>query len=259
VNETRRVSLRNPWYRMYAEFATDPKVQSMSESMQRRLTMLFCLHCDDALTKLTDEEVAFSLRITALETAKTKQLFADKGFISDGWVLCNWDKRQYRSDVSTGRVKRFRNANKPFQKQHETAPETDTDTDTDTEAEQSADKRAPLPPIPIFRIPPDSLSRIRKLADQAPDPSEFEPGIERAMQAISTSANPAATLTAMEENLPLWWAAQRDGRTKTRILKWMIIDGDYLRKPRGPTPRKSDVVREQISRNPNPRLIHGKL
>ena len=31
------------WMRLYAEFATDPKVQMMSEAMQRRHVMLFCL------------------------------------------------------------------------------------------------------------------------------------------------------------------------------------------------------------------------
>jgi hypothetical protein len=35
----------NQWFRMYSEFATDPKVQSMDETLQRRFTMFLCLHC----------------------------------------------------------------------------------------------------------------------------------------------------------------------------------------------------------------------
>ena len=47
--------MANPWFRMYAEFATDPKVQSMSEAMQRRLTMLLCLRCSDVLATLQED------------------------------------------------------------------------------------------------------------------------------------------------------------------------------------------------------------
>lgn len=107
--------MANPWFRMYAEFATDAKVQSMSEAMQRRLTMLLCLRCSDVTVTLSDEELAFQLRITDEELAETKALFLRKGFIEESWEISNWDKRQFVSDSSAARVAKHRAAKKEGQ------------------------------------------------------------------------------------------------------------------------------------------------
>jgi 5-methylcytosine-specific restriction endonuclease McrA len=100
--------MANPWFRMYAEFANDAKVQMLSESMQRRYIMLMCLRCSNSLVTLQDEEVAFQLRISNEELAETKDLFIGKGFIDSSWNLLNWEKRQFLSDSSNDRVKRHR-------------------------------------------------------------------------------------------------------------------------------------------------------
>lgn len=100
------------WFRMYSEFASDPKVQSMSEAMQRRLMMLFCLRSSNTLVTLQDDEIAFALRISDEELAETKALFIRKGFVSDAWEIANWDKRQFVSDSSAARVAKHRAAKK---------------------------------------------------------------------------------------------------------------------------------------------------
>lgn len=100
--------MANQWFRMYAEFASDPKVQSMAESMQRRLMMIMCLRCGDVLVTLRDDEIAFALRISDDELRATKQLFLSKKFIDAKWNLLNWDKRQYSADSSKERTKRWR-------------------------------------------------------------------------------------------------------------------------------------------------------
>jgi hypothetical protein len=99
--------MANTWFRMYSEFATDPKVQMLSESDQRRLTMIFCLRCNGHVT-LQDEEVTFLLRISNDDWQVTKALFIAKGFIDDNNEVLNWDKRQYISDSSAERVARHR-------------------------------------------------------------------------------------------------------------------------------------------------------
>lgn len=131
---------------MYAEFATDPKVQMMSEAMQRRYMMLMCMRCSNDLVTFQDEEIAFQLRITVDELAETKALFIKKGFVDSGWNLLNWEKRQFASDSSTARVAKHRALQKEKQDKpcntdvtlHETkANGLDTDTDTDKEANAS--------------------------------------------------------------------------------------------------------------------------
>jgi hypothetical protein len=112
--------MANQWFRFYSEFADDPKVQMMPENMQRRLVMLFCARCK--FEKLRENEIPFLLRLSSQETAITKSLFLEKGFIDDGWNVLNWKKRQYISDSSTERVKRFRDSAKRFSNVSETFP-----------------------------------------------------------------------------------------------------------------------------------------
>lgn len=129
--------MANPWFRLYAEFATDAKVQSIPEVMQRRLIMLFCLRCSDVLVTLSDDEIAFQLRIGDADLAETKVLFMRKGFINKEWEIANWDKRQYASDSSTARTaayrERKRNAARTSPKQPSDALDTEAETEADTE------------------------------------------------------------------------------------------------------------------------------
>lgn len=96
------------WFRMYAEFATDVKVQSMDETLQRRFIMFLCLHCSGEFDQLSDEELAFALRITADELARTKEVFKQKRFLDSNGKIRSWNKRQFKSDSSTERVREHR-------------------------------------------------------------------------------------------------------------------------------------------------------
>jgi hypothetical protein len=135
---------------MYAEFADDPKVQMMSEAMQRRLAMLFCLRClGKPIETFRETEIAFKWRITMQDLAETKALFIENGFIDDSWNVLNWNKRQYVSDSSTERVRQYRER----LKQDETLLKQDVTGDvttpeqkqnrTDTEQKQDTKKQKP--------------------------------------------------------------------------------------------------------------------
>jgi len=135
--------MANPWFRLYSEFAHDPKIQMLSEAMQRRYVMLMCLRCSETLETLHETEIAFQLRLSEAELIETKQLFISKNFIDKQWNLLNWDKRQFVSDSSTMRVAKHRNkkkqasnADETLQKRPSNAIDTDTDTDTDTDKKQ---------------------------------------------------------------------------------------------------------------------------
>lgn len=89
--------MANQWFRMYSEFAHDPKVQMMSETLQRRFVMLLCLRCNANETfheTMTDEIIAFQLRISDDEWKSTKQVFISKNMLTDDNDIVSWDKRQ---------------------------------------------------------------------------------------------------------------------------------------------------------------------
>lgn len=80
--------------------------------------MIFCLRCSETLETLQERSIAFQLRISNEELAESKALFIECGFIDEKWNVLNWEKRQYDSDCSTERVRRFRKQKKDetFQK-----------------------------------------------------------------------------------------------------------------------------------------------
>lgn len=98
--------MANHWFRLYAEFSHDPKVQMMSEAMQRRYIMLMCMRCSNELVTLHDDEVTFHLRISEQDWAETKALFIKKGFIDSDLNLLNWEKRQFKVDSSSSSAER---------------------------------------------------------------------------------------------------------------------------------------------------------
>lgn len=131
----------NPWFRLYSEFADDPKVQTMSHADQRHLIILFCLRCKGQLLEtFRDREIAYALGLGTLEAAKVKETFLEMGFIDECWNIVNWNRRQYISDSSTERVRKYRlglKQNETLQKHCETQTVTVPEADTDTEQKQT--------------------------------------------------------------------------------------------------------------------------
>jgi hypothetical protein len=134
-----------PWFRMYAEFATDTKVQSMDETLQRRFIMFLCLHCKGEYERLTDDELAFALRITPAELVNTKEAFKQKRFLDDNGKIRSWNKRQFKSDSSTDRVREHR---KRQCNGDETAGNVSvTPSDTDSDSENTSAGKPPAQPV----------------------------------------------------------------------------------------------------------------
>ena len=195
--------MANPWFRLYSEFAHDPKIQMLSEAMQRRYVMLMCLRCSETLETLHETEIAFQLRLSEAELIETKNLFISKNFIDRQWNLLNWDKRQFVSDSSTMRVAKHRqkkkqesNAVETLQKQPSNAIDTDTD-------KNQIQKRTTVVATPEGVS--DSVWQDFKSLRKA----KKAPITQRAIDAITNEANKAGwTLEkALEECVVRGWQA----------------------------------------------------
>ncbi|MDD5037175.1 MAG: hypothetical protein PHE55_20805 [Methylococcaceae bacterium] len=132
----------NSWFRMYAEFVTDPKVQMLSEADQRRFIMLLCIRCSNGDTPLRetretfhDESIAFQLRIDIDQWLSTKQVLISQGLIDNDIEIVSWNKRQYASDTSTARVRKHRAAKRNDIETQGNVSVTPTDSDADTDTE----------------------------------------------------------------------------------------------------------------------------
>lgn len=162
--------MSNPWLRLYAEFSHDPKVQMMSEAMQRRYIMLMCMRCSNVTETLHETEMAFYMRISDAELAETKALFLSKGFIDENWNLLNWEKRQFSSDDVSARVARHRERKKQA---CNVTCNTDVtkgnviDTDTDTEnIKTSSTPQSGLDLLPDF----EQIENHEHLPNQKTEP-----------------------------------------------------------------------------------------
>jgi hypothetical protein len=103
-----------PWFRMYAEVAGDPVIQSLAFEDQRHYFILLCLKCNGTLDRKIAPDhreriITRGLGLDHVVAAEVKRRLAEVGLIDQKWQPKGWDKRQYQSDVSTDRVRKYRN------------------------------------------------------------------------------------------------------------------------------------------------------
>jgi hypothetical protein len=150
------------WFRFYDDVLNDPKVQRLDPQTFKNWVNVLCLASKNGGVLPPPADIGFLLRMSTQDAEEMigELRWADLLDKTDaGLVPHNWDARQYRSDNSTERVKRFRNSKRNVSetfhetkvkrretvgvKQNETVTETGPDTDTDTDTDST-----PLPPSP---------------------------------------------------------------------------------------------------------------
>jgi N-terminal phage replisome organiser (Phage_rep_org_N) len=163
------------WFRLYHDMIDDPKIAMMSESEQLLWVRILCLASMSearGVIMLSDDEIAFRLRISIESWKTAKDKFRCKGLVdpvaTDMLRISGWDDRQFESDSSTARVAAHRakkkgadgNVTATLQPSYSnvgcnadvtrvTASDTDPDSDPDPKKEiiRSADA-AQVPPDP---------------------------------------------------------------------------------------------------------------
>lgn len=131
------------WFRFYADAHRNPKVAKLSDKDFRLWVELLSIASekDGLIPCLEDVKHVLKRRLDHLSSAVDRLISA--GLIEPlehGYEPHGWAKRQYKSDVSTDRVRKHRQQCNVS----ETPPDTETDTETDiTPKGVSADKPAP--------------------------------------------------------------------------------------------------------------------
>ncbi len=131
------------WFRAYSEALNDPKIQKLSlEAFKAWHNALYLAAQNDSRDGNigTLDDVSFAFRETKSSVSSAFHQLLQVGLIEtvgETFRIKSWSKRQYKSDTSTDRVKRFRERSKIVT---ETAPDTEqirTDTDTDTDIKKT--------------------------------------------------------------------------------------------------------------------------
>lgn len=156
------VSVRpQTWFRFYNEVVDDPKVQKLPPIVFRTWVNFMCIASKHGGVLPEIEDIAYRLRVTPMRAGAMLDQLVYAGLFewTDGIAHPhNWQGRQFQSDVSTERVKRFRNAkrNTPV-------------TANETSATEQSRTDPPKPPSGAVRKPrqPDKAFDLFREAYQA--------------------------------------------------------------------------------------------
>ncbi len=132
------------WFRFYNDAMRHPKVAQLSDAHFRLWVELLCLASENDGEIPTEETLKALLRrrLDHLKAGLSALLRAGLMVPSgEGYAPHGWDKRQYKSDTSTERSRKFREKCNVA----ETVDATPPDTEADTEAEKIAPKGACAP------------------------------------------------------------------------------------------------------------------
>lgn len=159
----------NHWWRAYNEAVDDPKLILLSDKAHRAWFNLMCVASANGGILPEIKVIAVKLRVTPPQASSIIAELVQAELLDrreDGkFEPHNWSGRQYKSDVSTDRVKRFRNAKRNVSQQILERPQS-TETETDTEANASGVE----PPVDHRkRLFDEGLPKFAKMTGKGPD------------------------------------------------------------------------------------------
>lgn len=154
------------WFRYYESALDDPKVQRLPGELFKSWVNILCLakRHRGVLPSLTD--IAFALRKSEEITQKTISQLKQAGLLDEmeiGLQPHNWNERQFQSDVSTARVKRFR-------ERHKIAPETPSEYRVQSQTTEQKEREDPAaiaaPPIEDAH---EQVAEVQVVDDRGPE------------------------------------------------------------------------------------------
>ena len=152
--------MANPWFRTYTEMIDDEKLRLLAFEDRWHFMALLCCKGAELLDagdppELMRRKVALKLGLSTRELEEVARRLSEVGLIHfETFQPLAWDARQFKSDSSTGRVRKHRNKAKrecnvssPLQKQPGSVSATPPDAETDADTEKEQKKRAPRAPV----------------------------------------------------------------------------------------------------------------
>jgi hypothetical protein len=121
------------WFRLYGETVDDAKLKLLAFEDRWHYVAVLCCKAqgilDNTKAELLDRTVAVKLGLALRELDEVRRRLMEVELIHQDWQPTGWERRQYTSDDSSARVRKFRE--KQSSKSEEKNTETDSDTDTE--------------------------------------------------------------------------------------------------------------------------------
>lgn len=178
------------WLRLYDDTINDPKILKLPEAMRWHWIALLCVASKNGGALPALDDVAIQLRLSAAKATEIIATLVKAGLLDKmetGFAPHNWSGRQYKSDVSTERVKRFRNGGKSVsQTVSETPPETEAET------EQNIDK----PVAKATRPASDAFERFKAAFPRRDGANPWQPAEKKFNALVKTGVDPEVMIAA---------------------------------------------------------------
>ena len=170
-----------PWLRLYTDIIDHEKIRLLAFEDRWHYVALLCLKQKgilDDVGGLKERKIAVKLGLQLAEMDSLKKRLMEGELIDNEWQPLGWEDRQYESDTSAERTRKYRERLKNNKRdvtvtspsRHSdavvTVQETDTEKETDTETEKrSRALGADAPIVPQAeprapRIPPGEIEEI---------------------------------------------------------------------------------------------------
>jgi len=120
------------WFRLHSEALNDPKVQSLCFETYKFWVSILCLASMNDGVLPSEKDISFACRLRLPAARRHLEKLRETGLLDDNDSVLsphNWGARQFKSDTSNERVKRYRQRHSDV-----TAAVTVTAPDTDTGA-----------------------------------------------------------------------------------------------------------------------------
>ncbi len=229
--------MSRPWFRFHVSALDKAKIQKLPPSLFKNWVNIICIGTkadlkDGRLPGL--EEVSYQLH---LSEKKTEQVLCDLNArnlldkTGDGWFqLHDWNDWQYEADVSTERVKRFRERQKERKGRNiETVSETPPEQSrAETEQKQKQSR-------PDQTRNGEFADWIASVRERHPNPSQFNVGVQ-----MLTEKSGLDTEQFLEVHRR-WcdhWNANENGRFAPKFTDFVLNWESYAKGP--PTPPEDD-------------------
>ena len=125
-----------PWFRLYAETIDDGKLRLLAYEDRWHFIAILCLKCSGDLEgkkEYRDRLIATKLGLSVSELDSVKKRLLEVDLIDDNFQPVAWDARQFKSDNSAERTRKYRIKKRSSdnsvtsQQRHGDGPDTDTD------------------------------------------------------------------------------------------------------------------------------------
>lgn len=272
-----------PWFRYYSEANSDIKVARIArqtglsklEVVGAWVTLL-CLASESPVRgalyvtfqeRYTIDDIADEFRSSTDTAKKLVDAFAgmDMLLIENGEIsIANWDKRQFSSDNSTERVRKYRKSSdetpvKRFSNVSETPSEAESESDTEEEEEEDTNPKPdidfsefPLPETPRQAQDHPGIQMFTEITGRTPGSNQYQVVIET-LQLIRERAR--APDRIIIQDLKRYWLAWIGRKSKngkayrkdnlTWLTEW-AVNGEIPSD--GTSKQEAGVTKDQLKK-----------